>query len=815
MSVFRDHPLRLNHPLGRMAQDPSGARAGQSQARLHAEQVALVYRHATVTFTAGLLVVLCVVLALREQVPQATLMLWSGVTVALYLVRFVFTRRYRAGVESVRQDAAWDTGFRLGAFASGILWGVLGFALLPQDSIVHVALIAVVLSSIGAASVVAYAPLRGTAEVFIIPALAPLALQLLVSGDPLQRLLGIVVLISLGVLLASAQYLHATTRNQLRCGLMNADLITDLQDANAESKRLNADLTLEISERRGTEAALQRERERLLVTLESIGDGVITADAAGNVEYLNPVAERLTGWSQAQAKGKPLTEVFHLVDEETRQLIDDPVRVSGRARERVTLPGYPILLQHGVDTEHSVEVTATPVLAGAEVVRTAVVFRDVTDLRALAEAMAFQATHDALTGLANRREFEIRLDKAIASARSQGLEHAMCYLDLDQFRVINDTCGHIVGDELLKELATYLQPRLRETDTLARLGGDEFGVLLEGCPLARAEQIAEGLREAVRAYRFVWEDRTFDIAASIGLVAINADSESITQILSAADSACYVAKDRGRNRVHIFRSDDVALARRHSQMQWVYRLQDALENNRFSLHYQSVAPVQESGAAGRRPYHEILVRMLDAEGKSIAPMNFIPAAERYHLMPAIDRWVIRQGLAILAHKQDWYEGEVYAFNLSGQSLGDEGFLAFISAGIDGSGVAAEHIGFEITETAAIANLWSAQRLITVLKARGCRFALDDFGTGLSSFAYLKRLSVDFLKIDGRFIRHIIDDPVDCAMVESINQLSHVVGIQTIAEFVETPAILARLREIGIDYAQGDGIDPIRPLQFDN
>jgi diguanylate cyclase (GGDEF)-like protein len=391
----------------------------------------------------------------------------------------------------------------------------------------------------------------------------------------------------------------------------------------------------------------------------------------------------------------------------------------------------------------------------------------------------------------------------------------MCYLDLDQFRVINDTCGHVVGDELLKELATYLQPRVRETDTLARLGGDEFGVLLERCPLVRAEQIAEGLREAIRAYRFVWEDRTFDIAASIGLVAINADSESITQILSAADSACYVAKGRGRNRVHIFRSDDVALARRHSQMEWVYRLQDALENNRFSLHCQAAVPVHEGGAAEGRSYQEILVRMLDAEGEPIAPMNFIPAAERYHVMPAIDRWVIRKGLSILAQKQDWEEGEVYAFNLSGQSLGDEGFLSFISARIDESGVAAEHIGFEITETAAIANLWSAQRLIAVLKARGCRFALDDFGTGLSSFAYLKRLSVDFLKIDGRFIRHIIDDPVDCAMVESINQLSHVVGIQTIAEFVENPEILARLREIGIDYAQGDGIDPIRHLQFDD
>jgi len=415
-----------------------------------------------------------------------------------------------------------------------------------------------------------------------------------------------------------------------------------------------------------------------------------------------------------------------------------------------------------------------------------------------------------LTGLVNRREFEIRTEQAIETAQREGVQHALCYLDLDQFKVVNDTCGHIAGDELLKRLAGLLQARIRESDTLARLGGDEFGVLLEACPLNKAKEIAEDLRSVIKGYRFEWEDQTFEVGVSIGLVAIVPGIGSLADVLSAADAACYVAKEQGRNRTHVFDPDDTALMQHHSQMEWVQRLQRALERNSFELYCQRAQSVGQ-GVDGMH-YNEILLRMREDGEELIAPGIFIPAAERYHLMPAIDRWVVHQALQRLAGKRSWLEAECYAINLSGQSLGDDTFLDYVSGELDAAGVAPERLCFEITETAAVANLRSAQRFITTLRKRGCKFALDDFGSGLSSFAYLKRLPVDYLKIDGRFVKDMLEDPVDHAMVESINQLGHVVGVQTIAEFVENAAILERLGRLGVDYAQGYGIHRPEPLE---
>lgn len=558
------------------------------------------------------------------------------------------------------------------------------------------------------------------------------------------------------------------------------------------------------------EAALRAEKERALVTLGAIGDGVIATDTAGRVEYMNPVAEQLTGWRAMAVGGRPLAEVFHIVDEDTRQLAEDPVRVCLRGGGSYRIPGHPILLSATDTVEYSVEVNVSPIadedgrLTGA-----VLVFHDVTELRGLAREMSYQASHDMLTGLVNRREFELRLEAAIQTAVSEGMHHAVCYLDLDQFKVVNDTCGHLAGDEFLRQLAGRLQARIRESDILARLGGDEFGVLLEGCPLDKAVEIADDLRGVVKAYRFEWEDHNFEMGASVGLVAIDKDSGSLAEVLSAADSACYVAKELGRNRTHVFSYDDSDLARHHSHMLWVQRLQRALDRDSFVLYCQRADPVK-AGADGIR-YQEILLRMV--EGKElIGPGVFIPAAERYHLMPAIDRWVVRHALQALARKPGWDEKDLFAINLSGQSLGDDAFLDYVSGELAQSGVPAARICFEITETAAVANLRSAQKFIATLKRLGCAFALDDFGSGLSSFAYLKRLPVDFLKIDGRFVRDMATDPVDHAMVESINQLGHVVGVKTIAEFVENAAILEQLERLGVDYAQGYGVHKPAPLE---
>jgi diguanylate cyclase (GGDEF)-like protein len=435
---------------------------------------------------------------------------------------------------------------------------------------------------------------------------------------------------------------------------------------------------------------------------------------------------------------------------------------------------------------------------------------DVTVLRNMARQMAYQARHDPLTGLINRGEFELRLAQVLESARSGHTQHALCYLDLDQFKIVNDTCGHVAGDELLKQLTAQLQARVRETDTLARLGGDEFGILLEHCPMEEAAATADALRQVVKRFRFAWQDKLFDIGASIGLVPITAESGSLVDVMSAADSACYVAKDHGRNRIHVYQPEDSALVQRRGEMQWVHRVNRALGEDRFRLLYQRVLSLAP-GEADR--YCEILVRMVDEHGEMVPPMAFIPAAERYQLMPALDRWVLNAALAALqTHAPALADISVCAVNLSGQSLCDDHFLTSVVGLLDDARIDPGRICFEITETAAIANLSRATRFINVLKGMGCRFALDDFGSGLSSFSHLKHLPVDFLKIDGAFVRDMAGDPVDAAMVEAINRIGHVMGIRTIAESVENDTTLAALRRLGVNFAQGSAI--ARPEPFD-
>ena len=426
---------------------------------------------------------------------------------------------------------------------------------------------------------------------------------------------------------------------------------------------------------------------------------------------------------------------------------------------------------------------------------------DITEARALSQQLRFQAAHDALTGLVNRREFENRLERALKSAEGGRSEHALCYLDLDQFKIINDTCGHVAGDELLRRLGRVLAQQVRRQDTLARLGGDEFGVLLEHCSMHVAERVANALRRTIEDFRFAWEKQIFGIGVSIGVVPIHSQGQTVSSILSAADAACYAAKDRGRNRIHIYHEGDVDLARRHGEMRWVTRIQTALEENRFELARQPI--VSLSGDEGSDRHYELLLRMRDEDGKIVPPEAFLPAAERYNLSIKLDRWVVREAFRILTRDPVHLENLfLCSINLSGVSLADEDFLIFVTSELASAGLPPRKVCFEITETAAIANLPGAMRFIEVLRRIGCRFALDDFGSGLSSFAYLKSLPVDFLKIDGVFVKDIVDDPIDRELVRSINQIGHVMGKRTIAEFVESAEILSALGEIGVDYAQG-------------
>ena len=423
------------------------------------------------------------------------------------------------------------------------------------------------------------------------------------------------------------------------------------------------------------------------------------------------------------------------------------------------------------------------------------------------EAIRHMAFHDALTDLTNRREFECRLEHALESARRDHSSHACLYLDLDQFKIINDTCGHVAGDDLLRQLAVLFQKHVRNIDTLARLGGDEFGVLLENCPIEQAQRIAENFRQVIAEFRFVWRERPFGISVSIGLVPITAASRNVNGILSAADMACYAAKNLGRNRVHLYNESDIGLARRHGDIQWVPRIKQALEDDQFRLYRQSIVPL--SGYALGTKSFEFLLRYIDTNNNAISPGTFIPAAEHYNLMPKVDRWVIQHAFSYLAeafrNNGGLKESSLFFINLSENSLSDDEVYPFIKRLLHDYRIPPHVICFEITETAAITNLGKAVEFIKKIKDHGCQFALDDFGSGLSSFSYLKTIPVDFLKIEGGFIRNMLDDPMNSAIVEAINQIGHVAGIRTIAEFVETGVIKQKLKSIGVDYAQGYGI----------
>jgi diguanylate cyclase (GGDEF)-like protein/PAS domain S-box-containing protein len=558
-----------------------------------------------------------------------------------------------------------------------------------------------------------------------------------------------------------------------------------------------------------TEARLAREKELAEVTLHSIVDGVITTDAAGRIEYLNPVAEHYLGWSSADAAGRPLGEVYRVVDERTGAAIETLPLTGGHHASAAEAIAVRLVDRHG--RECPVRYSHAPIRGrDGKVHGMIVVFHDVSQVRAMAQQLLWQASHDALTGLVNRREFERRLADLIETARSQAREHALIFMDLDHFKAVNDTCGHSAGDELLRQLTSVMLSRMRGSDTLARLGGDEFAGLLESCPLDQAVRIANAMRETVREFRFVWEGKTFSVGVSIGLVPITAESGDINQVLAAADACCYEAKNQGRDRVQVHRPHDPDAGGRREEMQLVSQINRAFELGRFRLYRQRIAPIE--GAPRHGPHYEVLIRMLDRSGHPVPATGFMPAAERYNLLTSIERWVVSSLVEFLSRQ--WAAGAIprelhgsgergfYSVNISGASINDKSFPDFLRNLLTRYQLPNGLLCFEITETTAISNLSKAAELMHELKGMGCRFALDDFGTGMSSFAYLKYLPVDFLKIAGVFIKDMATDPMDYAIVDSINRISHILGMRTVAESVEDAATLARIKELGLDFAQG-------------
>ncbi len=561
----------------------------------------------------------------------------------------------------------------------------------------------------------------------------------------------------------------------------------------------------------GAEAeASGRAAARRALALDSLAEAVVSTDAEGRIEYMNPAAEHLTGMAESDAHGKTLEEIVGLVDDAERRLLGDPVRQALTTGAPVNLSRRALLLSRAQGAERSIELSASPIRNPAgEVSGTVVLLHDVTEMRGLARQMSYQATHDALTGLVNRREFERRLTESIESGHRGDGQHVLCYLDLDRFKVVNDTSGHLAGDSMLREVAKLLRDAVRDSDTVARLGGDEFGMLLVGCPLDKARQIADDVCRSVSDYRFVWKDRIFNIGVSIGIVEISRESGSLEELFVAADSACYVAKRQGTGRVAVYSARDEALARHSGEIQWLQRLQGALKENRFHLYHQPIVPTftEDHG-----PAMEVLVRLQDESGHDVPPSEFVRAAERYRLMGLVDRWVVQTTLTALGRGAiDIPKERSIAINISGQTLGDMQFLEFVVECLDNTGVSPAQVCFEITESAVVANLDHARRFVGVLHGMGCQFALDDFGSGVGSFSNLKNLPMDYLKIDGSFMRNLARDSVNQAMVTAMIKLARTLNFKVIAEQVEDAAALDTARRMGVDYVQGYAVGRPQPL----
>jgi len=538
--------------------------------------------------------------------------------------------------------------------------------------------------------------------------------------------------------------------------------------------------------------------------LQSLSEAIVTTDLGGHLVYLNPAAERLLGVGRAQAMGRLLEEIVGIVDQNDRKLLADPIReaIDGGNGNPHALTRRAVLLGKASGEERAIELSASPLrdidgqLAGA-----VVLLHDVTELRGLHRQMSYQATHDALTGLVNRREFERRLEEAADAARRGEAAHMLCYLDLDRFKIVNDSSGHLAGDSMLRDVAKLLRDQVRDSDTVARLGGDEFGMLLVGCPLDKARQIADDVCRVVAGFRFVWHDRVFNIGVSIGLIEIGREAGTVEQLLASADSACYVAKKEGAGRVSVYSARDEALARGSGEIEWLQKLQGAIKEERFALYYQPI--VAAFGSESEGPSMEVLLRMLDESGHEIQPGEFVQAAERFRLMASVDRWVVQTTLSALSRNYfQLARDRSVAINISGQTLGDPQFLEFVVETLDSTGVSPGQVCFEISETAVNGNLENARRFVGVLHGMGCKFTIDDFGSDVGSFSSLKNLELDYLKLDGSVMRNLAGDSVSQTMVTAMIKLARTLNFKIIAEQVEDSAALEAARKMGVDYVQG-------------
>ncbi len=783
----------LNHESRR---DQTGT--PEYQSACYAEQIKLLYLQANKALLATLIIASILSLIFWRHISPSWNLSWLTAIFLLTLGRFNLIRSYFRADPTVEAAPLWGQRFIYGCLLSGILWGAAGSIFFVSGSVIHQLFLAFLLGGMLAGAMTTLSSNRTAFLVFSVPSTIPFVYHnMLLYDNEMSLVLGFTYLFFLLMITSISSQLRHNITESLNLRYENVALVHRLTQAKEQLELRVFERTEELA---ATNDILQQEKELFQITLASIGDAVITTDSTGLVTYLNPVAECFSGWKNTESTGKALHDIFQIrdlvqndpIENILDRMVDNPSQSDNNQE---------CILIHRDRHECIINYSIAPIKnRNKDIIGTVLTFRDVTEQRKLTEKLAYQAAHDALTGLLNREEFENRLSKILASIRKNDI-HALLYLDLDQFKVINDSCGHGAGDELLRQVTALLHSKLRTRDTLARLGGDEFGIILEHCPPNEALQVANTLRELIQNFRYRWQDKTFTIGVSIGLFPIRHDNDGLASTLSAADSACFAAKDQGRNRVHVYHSDDTVLQQRSSEMQWLPRIQDAIINQRLCLFFQPIVAVQEKNELIE--HGEFLLRLQGEHDQLIYPASFLPSAERYDQMLAIDQWVIDQSLKLLSTRSFASTKKMYAIYLSAQALGNEEFLTYVIEKMQFYGCQPSTLCFEITENIALADLQHVTKFITTLKALGCHFSMDDFGSGLSSFGYLKNIPLDYLKIDGKLVKGMCTDPVDRAMVEAINRIGHVMGMKTIAEWVEDAPTLDLLRAMGVDYVQGN------------
>jgi len=791
-------------------------------AELLAEQIKLLYQQAPKALIVSLIIAAALTFVFWNLVAKIWLVSWLAAVYLLTFARFLLVKSYFRKKPAITESPVWGRRFLIGTLLSGILWGIAGSILFVSGSAMHQLFLAYLLGGMVAGAMATLSSYKWAFSAFSIPVVLPFTYQVITHESDIHLILALTYLLFVFAMGSISHRLHHTVSDSLKFRFENFDLLKRLIQAKDRQNAINRVLQAQIAEKDRSQKTLQtvkeqleqrvmertealalandilhQEKELFQVTLAGIGDAVITTDSSGKITYLNPVAEIFTGWHNQDANGAPLQQVFNILDTATRKPVKDPldghINKSGNIKDH-----RECLLIRKDKQEWIIDYSVAPIQNEQEhVIGTVITFRDVTEQRKITQKLTYQATHDSLTGLLNRKEFETRLSKILATTRKNDT-HTLLYLDLDQFKIINDSCGHSAGDELLRQVTVLFQSKLRTRDTLARLGGDEFGIILEHCPQNEAVQVAQTLRELVQNYRYHYQNKTFTIGVSIGLFPITHANEGLAHALNAADSACYEAKDQGRNRVHVYQAADKQ--QKSGEMQWLPRIQQAIADQRLYLYFQPIRAI--SGKNGLEEHGEILLRLKDEHGQMIMPGAFLPSAERHDQMLMIDRWVIQQLFKLLKAHPRQPSNAVYTINLSAQALGNTDFLNFAVDSIRASKINPANICFEITEHIALADLKHIMHFISTLKELGCRISIDNFGSGVSSFGYLKNFPLDYLKIDGRLIKDMATDPVDHAMVESINRIGHVMRLKTIAGWVENAQTLQLLENMGIDYAQG-------------